>query len=219
MGSVMLRSASQRRLVDDRQLVPSVVPHQSRRRVYRQGGTPDDEHVRVPDGGNRTHHHVLLQPLLVENHVRLDDSATGAPGYALAALNRFHTVERAAPGTVVAPDAAMELQDIFAARLLVEAVDILGDDRLQLPLPLPLRKLPVGGIGLCVQTEHLVAVEAEKFLRVCLIEAVTENGFRGIIVLLMIEAAGAAEVGDTAFCADPGPAKKDNVPALINPFL
>ena len=51
---------------------------------------------------------------LVENHVRLDDSATGAPGYALAALNRFHTVERAAPGTVVAPDAAMELQDIFA---------------------------------------------------------------------------------------------------------
>ena len=60
------------------------------------------------------------------------------------ALHRLHAVERAAPDAVVAQNAAMELQHIFTARLLMEAVDVLGDNRAQLPLGLPFRQLAVG---------------------------------------------------------------------------
>ena len=66
---------------------------------------------------------VLYIPLLYDN---------GLKWYAGAVLNRLHAVKRAAAGAVVAQDAAVELQDVPAARLLVEAVDVLGNDRFQL---------------------------------------------------------------------------------------
>ena len=40
----------QSRLVDHHQLMPPVVAHQSRRWIYCQGSSSDDEHIRLPDG-------------------------------------------------------------------------------------------------------------------------------------------------------------------------
>ena len=113
----------------------------------------------------------------------------------------------------------MELQDISAPRLLVEAVDVLGDDRFQLSRRLPLRQLFMGGVGLRVQIKHFVAVKAEKFLRIHLIEAVAQDGFRGVVIFLVVEAVGATEIGDAALRADPGPAEKDDVFAVVDPVL
>ena len=73
-------------------------------------------------------------------------------------------MEFSAAFAIVAKNAAVQLQHGFAACSLVQAVDILGDNCLQLALLFQLGKLFVGGIGLSVQKKHFVAVEPEEFL-------------------------------------------------------
>ena len=46
----------------------------------------------------------------------------------------------------------------------MEAVDVLGDDGLQLSLPLELGQTEVGRIGLCAPDNELIAVEAVELL-------------------------------------------------------
>ena len=110
----------------------------------------------------------------------------------------------------------MELQHLMAAGLLVQAVDVLGDDGLELALPLPLGQLFVGGVGLGVQGQHLGPVEVVKFLHVALVKAVAEHGLRRVFEFLMVQAVHAAEVLDAGFRADPGPAEEDDVVALVH---
>ena len=53
---------------------------------------------------------------------------------------------------------------------LVESVDILGHHCPQLSLPLPLRQLIVGSVGLGVGSQKLGPIEPEKLFRVAFIE-------------------------------------------------
>ena len=216
-GQVRLR-AGKLGLVDDHQLVPTVVPHQPRRRVHRQGGATDDEDFRMADSGHRRHEDLLVQPLLIEDHVGLDDPAAAAPGDTGAVCNGLHAVKGPAGLAVVPQHAAVELQHPAAPGLLVEAVDVLGDHRLQLPRRLPLRQLPVGGVGLGVQEEHFVPVEAEELLRVPLKEGVAQDGLRRVGVLLVVEPPGAPEVRNAGLRADAGAAEEDDAAALLHPF-
>ena len=109
---------------------------------------------------------------------------------------------------VIAQHASVKLQNLPAPRHLMKAVDILGDNRSQLTRPLQLRQLQMGGVGLGVQAEHLAAVKAEELLRVRLVEAVAEDGFRWIVVLLVVEPVGAAEIRNAALGAYSAPPKK-----------
>ena len=61
---------------------------------------------------------------------------------------------------------AVELQHIFAARHLVQAVDVLGNDGGEDMNLFQLRQLFMGGVWLCGQAEHLFPVKAEELLRV-----------------------------------------------------
>ena len=66
---------------------------------------------------------------------------------------------------MVSEDGAVKLQNLFAPGLLMEAIDILGNDRTQLSLLLQLCKGFVRPVWLCMRKQHLVPVEAVKFLR------------------------------------------------------
>ena len=57
-----------------------------------------------------------------------------------------------------------------AAGGLMEAVDVLRHHGGELSLRLPLRQLPVGGVGLGLGGQHLGPVEAEKLLGVAFIK-------------------------------------------------
>ena len=52
----------------------------------------------------------------------------------------------------------------------MQPVNILGHHRQQLPGLLPLGKLFVSGIGLCVRAEHFRPVKAKKFFGIAFIE-------------------------------------------------
>lgn len=108
---------------------------------------------------------------------------------------------------MVPQHAAVELKDLLAAGLLVQAVDVLGDDGLQLPLPLPFRQLAVGGVGLGVQGQHFGPVEVVEFLGVRLVKCVAEHGLRRVFEFLAVQAVHTAEVRDAGFGGHAAPPK------------
>ena len=77
----------------------------------------------------------------------------------------------------------------------------------------------MGGIGLRVQEEHLVAVEAEEFFRLAAVESVAENRLRRIIILLVIEAVHAPKIRNPAFRGHPCPAEKYYIVVFLHNFL
>ena len=101
----------------------------------------------------------------------------------------------------------------------METVDVLGDHGLELSRLFQLRQFPVGGVGLRPLDEHFFPIKPVEFPGVLGKEGVTENGLRGIGVGLVIQAVHTAEVGDSAFRGDPGPAEKDDVVTLVDPLL
>ena len=209
-------------LVDENQLLALVVVYQTGGGIDHQGGAADDEHVGLADGGNGAGHHVGVQGLLIEDHIGTDDApavAVVAVGQAGAVGDHRGGVLLAAAGTVVAQGGAVELIDHLAASGLVEAVDVLGDHGLELAGPLQLSQLQVGGVGLGAVDEHLVPVELVELPGVFYEEAVAQNGFGRIVVLLAVQAVHAAEVGDAALGGYARAAEEDDAFTFVNPFL
>ena len=118
----------------------------------------------------------LIQPLFIEHHVRLDDAAAlGAAGHTGAVGDEVHIIERAAARAVVAQGAAVELKHVFGSRRLVQAVDVLGDDRFQLALFFQPGQPQVGRVGLCALYNQLIPVKTVKLLGVLLPEGVAQD--------------------------------------------
>ena len=205
--------------VDDHQLAAPIIPHQPRGGVHHQRGAADDEHVGVCDVLQGFFHDGLVEALLIQHHVGLYNAAAGAAGDARRRGHGLHAVELAASAAVVAQDAPVQLQHLAAAGFLVQPVDVLGDDGFQLALPLPLRQLPVGGVGLGVQCQHFAAVKVVKLLRVGLKKRVAEHGFRRILEFLAVQPVHAAEVLDAGLRADACAAEKDDVVAPVHQFF
>ena len=108
-----------RRLVEEHQLVPLIVSNQPRGGIDVQGGAADHQHIRLRQGADGCLQRPLIQPLLIEHHIRLDDAAAAAPGHALRAEDMLQTVKFPAPLAVVPVDAAVELQHVPAAGGLI----------------------------------------------------------------------------------------------------
>ena len=101
----------------------------------------------------------------------------------------------------------------------MQPVDVLGDDRAELARFFQLRELVVRGVGLFVEAEHLVAVEAVEFPGLFDKEGVAENLLGRIVVLLIIQSVHAAEVGDAAFGAHARSAEKHDAFAFVDDLL
>ena len=85
-------------------------------------------------------------------------------------------------------------------------------------LPLQLCQPQVGSVGLCPLHNELIPVEPVELLGVLLPEGMAQDGLGRVIVLLVVQAVHAAEIGDAAFGGDPRAAKKDDAVALGNDF-
>ena len=163
---------------------------------------------------------VLIQPFLVEHHVGLHRStAVRAAGHAFAPGDEVRAEKAAAFHAVVAVDGAVKLIHCFAARRLMKPVDVLGDHRAELPGPLQLRQLLVGGVGPGIGAEHFVPVKAVKIPGAPGKIGVAEDGLRRLVVFLAVQAVHAAEIGDAALGGHPRTAEKNDVVAFANPLL
>ena len=105
----------------------------------------------------------LIQALLIKHDVRPDDAAAVTVRHTGAVIDALRRIRPAAAHAVAAVDAAMQLEHIFAPGRLMQAVDILRDDRLQLALALQLRQAQVGAVGPGPVNDELVTVEFVVF--------------------------------------------------------
>ena len=107
----------------------AVITNQTGCRVDDEARAADDEHVGVADVVQGLFDDVVVQAFFVEDDVGLDDAAAGVTlGDARGILHVFGVKEFVAVHAEIAVDAAVQFQDIFTARFLVQAVDVLGDD-------------------------------------------------------------------------------------------
>ena len=126
-------------------------------------------------------------------------------------------VEFSARLAVIAQRRAVQLKNIPAARLLVQAVDVLRHDRAQLALSLPAGERLVRGVRLHIRRKQLFPVKAVEIVGVRIEEVVAEDGFRRIIELLVIKSVHAPEIGNAGLGRHACAAKKDDVVTSGNP--
>ena len=109
----------------------------------------------------------------------------------------------------------MELYYIFASRLLMKPIDILGYDRLKLSFFLKLAQGVVGGVGHCILIYHPVFIKSVEFLGISDKEAPAYYHLRGILVFHVIKSVFGTEIGYTAFGGDSRTSEKDYIFAFF----
>ena len=110
----------------------------------------------------------------------------------------------------------MQLVHRFAARCLVQAIDVLGNYRPQPALLFQLCQPQMGVVGLCPFYDQLIPVKTVKLLRFFLPEGMAEDGFRRVVIFLVIQPVHAAEIRDAALGRNARPAKKDDAAAFCD---
>ena len=133
-----------------------------------------------------------------------------------------HFIRRIGSSTrraVAAQDASVKLQHLFAARGLMQTVNILSDDGSELSRLFKLRKLQVRRVGLNSVDNELFPMKAVVLLWVFNKESMAEDGLGRILPLLVVQAVDTAEIGDTALRAHARAAEEHDIVALINPLF
>ena len=195
----------------------AVIADEARGRVDRERRAAHDEHVRLRNGAHCAVDARAVEPLLIQHDVRLDKPATRAVRDAVTVADELGRVEPAALLAVVAVDRAVQLIDVFAARLLVQAVDVLRDDGAQLARAFQLCQLLVRGVGLGLERQHLFAIKAVEILGVLIEKRMAEDRLGRVVKFLVVQAVHAAEVRDPALGTHAGAAEEHDVVTFCNP--
>ena len=111
----------------------------------------------------------------------------------------------------------MQLEDIFAACLLVQAVDVLRDDGAELARLFERGKLFVRLVRLVAEREHFFAVKAEEILRILIEKRVAQNRLRRVLKFLMVQAVCAAEIRNAGLRRYACPAEEHDIVTFGNP--
>ena len=111
----------------------------------------------------------------------------------------------------------MQLKNIPAARLLVQAVDVLRHDRAQLSLALPAGERLVRGVRLHIRRKQFFPVKAVEIVGMRIEKVVAEDGFRRIIELLVIKSIHAPEIGNAGLGRHARAAEENNITTFGNP--
>ena len=88
---------------------------------------------------------------------------------------------------MVAVHASVQFEHGFAARFLMQSVDILGDDARKFPLAFERRNLVVRRVGPRVQKQHLFPIKIEKFFCMPQKKGMRQDRFGRILELLSVQ--------------------------------
>lgn len=198
-----------------------VVVDEPGRRVDRQRRAAHDQHVRPRYGQDGPLQRRRVQSLAIEHDVRAHHGgarrAVGhAPGPGLVEV--VDGGARAAPRALQPRPVPVELEHALGARGLVEAVDVLGDHRLQFPGALEAGEETVGGVrgdplaGGLLGEPGVVGPGAGGE------EVYGQHPFEGDLALLVVEALRAPEVGDPGLRRHPRAPEEHDVVRLGDPL-
>ena len=187
-------------------MLPHEKPQQGGRRIYGQGGAAYDHGIRAAHRRHGPPPNLLIQGFPIEHHFRLDKAAAlVAMGHPLAVADIIPVKKPVAFHAAVPFHVSMDRIDPLAARLLVQAVDVLGDHRVQLTRRLQPGQGIVRWIGRCGHQQNALIIII-KNIRMGQEEIVGQQHLRRIAKALLrgLRRALAAEVRYPAFRGYPG---------------
>ena len=102
-------------------------------------------------------------------------------------------------GAVIAVHGSMEFVYRFAACCLMKPINILSHNSSKFAFLFHFCQFQMSDIWLGVQTDHLIAVKVIERFCISHKKRMAENGFRWIIIFLMIQTIYTAKIRDAAF--------------------
>ena len=131
-------------------MLSTKIPEQVARWIHGQGCPADEKHVCRSDGTDCLFYRLFRQGFLIENHVRLDQSAAvWTVGNALRLQNPFRIVAGVTAFTVIPVNTAVQFINRFTASHLMQPVNVLRDNGGQNAFLLQFGEFFVGSVGLC----------------------------------------------------------------------
>jgi hypothetical protein len=116
-------------------------------------------------------------------------------------------------------DTAVQFDNRFASRLLVQSVDVLGYHSCKLAVSFEAGECFVGFVGAYSIDHHFFPVKSEEFLGMAQEKKLAQDGFRRIIPVLVVESVGTSEVRNAAFGGYSGAAEEHDCGAVCNQLL
>ena len=113
----------------------------------------------------------------------------------------------------------MQFHNFPATRLLVQTIDVLGDDSFKFAHFFKICQGSVGRIWLRIFKDHFIPVKTIKFLRILYKKAMAENRLRRKIIFLVIQSVYTAKIWNMALCGDAGASKKYDISTFIDPLF
>ncbi|CDN41145.1 hypothetical protein BN871_AC_00390 [Paenibacillus sp. P22] len=204
--------------VDDNKLIAAVQAHEARSRMHRQRRASYDERVGLLDLECRAIQEIRIEVLLIQHDIRLDDAFAGRAerNRARIAQDGGQRILEPAVHAIVAVNRSVQLQHAAAAGKLMQAVDILGDDRRQPALLLQPSQRSMRGIGKRFGIDHMGPVKGIEISRMLHEKVPAQNLFRQIRFArtLLVQPVRRAEIGNPAFRGGSRPAEKYDAPAV-----
>lgn len=114
--------------IDHHEAVPTIGVEQPCRWIDDEGGSAHDDEIgpcKQPEG---LVDHPAVERFLIEDDVGADDTAAVAMGNARAFQNGFDRIGFVTAGAIVAQHRPVEFENLLRAGLLMQPIDILGDD-------------------------------------------------------------------------------------------
>ena len=199
-------------LVYKNKLVALIIFDKTAGGIYGKRCAADDKNIAVFDSLDSAVNSVLVKALLIKHHIGLDKTAALCAlrdkGRIFYVLSIKHST---AADAVIAVYRAVKLIHGLAARSLMKAVDVLGDNCFELASSFKLRKSKVSFVGLSVKIEHLVLIELIELTYVIAEKGTAQNSLRGLFIFHVINSVHASEIRNTAFRGNTCSAEKDNI--------
>ena len=152
--------------VDEDQIPTVKIMDERSGRIDREGSACNDEHIGSSDSIQAFINRFAIELFLIEDNIGFNETATGTTGNASRGEDLFRRIALMTLLAVIAVNAAVQFQDLFAASHLVQTINILRDNGRELSGGFQLRQLAVGCIGTGCKTDHLLPVEIVKLRRV-----------------------------------------------------
>lgn len=191
-----------------------------RRGINRKAAAANDKRIGASHFFPRTLPYVVVERLLIQNDVGLNHAAALARRHALCAEDIIEVIKLSAARAIISVDAPVQFINVFAARRLMQPVDILRQHRLDFAFLFKPCQRDMHGVRHGGRIYHILFVVIVKVFRAPREEGVRDNDFgrKSPLVFGVVNAVLPAEVRDVACGGYARAAEENGVIAVVDNF-
>lgn len=213
-----------RGLVYQNQMLSAKIVDQAGGWINYERRSADYQRVGCGDCLDRAVQSFVVQAFFIQNYVRLYEcaaffAARQFVGRGFALRDEINVVKFAALHAKIPQGRAVQFENIFASRHLMQAVDVLRDYSFQFSCRFKLGELQMRGVRLRVFDDEFFAIKSVKFRGIRVEKRAAYYDFGREFPLLAVKSVLASEVGNAAFGGNARAAEKNDVLGFVDEIL